>query len=210
MENRSKKINPDLNVGDRIILLKTMDDIDPIFASERGVVKGISNIGMDMKNIEVEWDNGRRLAIIPEVDVWMLETEFGQTKKLNEDRDNNFYSFTDDFNYFQKYFKFLVIKRFLDKLKDSGIVNMFGASPYLYMGKNRIESIHQYDEIAQKNEEEYQEMLSMSDKCQSELVRGTVKMLEDEGVDADIDRINRALQKNANKLLLIYMKLFSL
>jgi hypothetical protein len=208
MEEKSKKINPNLTIGDRIILLRTMDDTDPIFASERGEVTGITDLGGGMKNINIKWDNGRNLSILPEIDTWMLENDFGK-KKIDEQKENDHYKFTEDFIYFSKFLKYLTIKRFLDKLKESGIVNMFGASPYLYMGKDRIESMHKYDPIAEDNEK-YDEMLSLANNCQSELVRATVRILENEGVDGDINTINRALQKNAQKLLLIWMKMHNL
>lgn len=58
-EIREKYIN-----GTRIKLLSDMDDKQPIKAGEMAEVEYVD----DMGTIHVEWDNGRTLGIVPEVD----------------------------------------------------------------------------------------------------------------------------------------------
>lgn len=56
-------MNNDLHVGDRI-RLKAMDDAyDPVPPGTTGTVNSITRF-----NTDVEWDNGRTLALIPEID----------------------------------------------------------------------------------------------------------------------------------------------
>lgn len=51
-------------VGTRIQLDKDMDDPQPVLAGTKGTVVCVD----DIANIQVKWDNGRSLAIIPDVD----------------------------------------------------------------------------------------------------------------------------------------------
>jgi hypothetical protein len=78
---------------------------------------------------------------------------------------------------------------------------MFGAAPYLYMGRERIESIHKYDSIAENKPEEFEEMLELSDLAKDEMIRGTVKKLEDSGKEWDVDDVNREISRNAQNVL---------
>ena len=56
--------------GDRIRLLAMPDDPDPIPTGSTGTV--ISATTGTFAQIEVEWDNGRTLALIPGVDLFEL------------------------------------------------------------------------------------------------------------------------------------------
>jgi hypothetical protein len=98
------------------------------------------------------------------------------------------------------------LHEYLKKVRESGIVNMFGASPYLYLGKDRIEHEFKYQEVV--NEEEFEEVLEMANLAQSEMIRGVMNVLDHEGKEHDLKLINRYIQRYATKVLENYMNLF--
>lgn len=55
--------------GKRITLIRMGDDPNPIKAGEQGTIRGEDGMG----HIQVDWDNGRTLALIPGVDMYMIE-----------------------------------------------------------------------------------------------------------------------------------------
>ncbi len=54
--------------GKRIRLTEDMDDPQPIRKNEEGTIKFTDGIGQ----IHVKWDNGRSLAVIPNVDKFVI------------------------------------------------------------------------------------------------------------------------------------------
>lgn len=52
------------------ICLIHMEDVDPIPPGTKGTVIGVNPVGLDMK-----WDNGRSLALIPEEDKFTILEE---------------------------------------------------------------------------------------------------------------------------------------
>ena len=54
--------------GKRIRLTETMDDPQPIRKNEEGTIDFTDGIGQ----IHVKWDNGRSLAVIPNVDKYVI------------------------------------------------------------------------------------------------------------------------------------------
>ena len=54
--------------GKRIRLTEDMDDPQPIRAGEEGTIKFTDGIGQ----IHVNWDSGRSLAVIPNVDKFVI------------------------------------------------------------------------------------------------------------------------------------------
>mgnify|MGYP001212008858 CR=1 FL=1 len=56
-----KKLYP---AGTRVVLTTNMDDARPICSGEKGTVRTVDDIG----TIHVDWDSGRRLGLMPEID----------------------------------------------------------------------------------------------------------------------------------------------
>lgn len=80
-----EKINPKLKVGDRIILVHMDDEFSPVSPGSRGTVKNVHKMGWDdSTTYGVEWDNGRTLNLLSDVDFWIKETDF--KKPLKESR----------------------------------------------------------------------------------------------------------------------------
>lgn len=193
---KRSRLNPPLEVGDEIILLASIEDQVP--AGTKGVVKNVAPFLLGPEgaiNYHVEWENGSSLAMLSDVDSWTLSSAIKTRENIKE------HHFIDDIEKVLKDFKFVILKKFLGKLQNSGIINMFGASPYLYMGKERIESIHKYDPIAENKPEEFEEMLELADLAKDEMIRGTLKKLQESGKEWDIDDVNREIPKNAQTVL---------
>lgn len=74
--------------GKRIKLLSMNDDPYPIEANSMGTIKSVDGIGQ----LQVKWDNGRTLAVIPDVDEYEIieEDEVKEAKwNLMAQKDNN-------------------------------------------------------------------------------------------------------------------------
>jgi hypothetical protein len=94
------------------------------------------------------------------------------------------------------------LKKYLLMIRDSSITNMYGASPYLYMGRERIEHEFKYKDI--HNEEAFEEVLDHADQAQAEMINGVINYLEDKGIEGDMSNINRYLQRFATKIVQTY------
>lgn len=198
-------LNPEVKKGDRIVCIDMKDEFG-VTPLTRGTVKrvGPDVFSKDNVIIYVSWDNGRDLSLLSEVDKWVLESDFEriQKKKIKE-------SFEKEKNLMKavglaKYYKMAVLFKFLETLRKSGIINMFGASDYLWMGNDRINSIHKYDSNTEENEQ-YDELLDIADEVQSIMVRGAIKHLEDMKKNPDPGNINRQMQKDASQILITWM-----
>ena len=53
-----------MNPGDRVELIRMDDDPDPIEPGQQGTVQRITKMGDGSETVEIEWDNGRTLAVI--------------------------------------------------------------------------------------------------------------------------------------------------
>ena len=60
----------DALIGKRVRLIK-MEDGQPVEPGTEGVIQLVDGIGQ----LHVKWDNGRTLALIPEVDEFVIELE---------------------------------------------------------------------------------------------------------------------------------------
>jgi hypothetical protein len=199
-------INPKLKVGDRVQIMHMEDEMDIVPMGTWGEVTRVSNtMGEDI--YAVKWDNGQYLNILSTTDIWDTEENRGKFKKKkiseqNEtERHENLYRNLDVF----QNFKMRYLYNYLKKVRDCGVVNMFQAAPFLYMGKNRMENLFNYQDI---EDEICDEVLEMADMAQSEMVNGVIKVLESQGKDDSLENINRYLQRYSQKVLENYINLF--
>lgn len=196
MEKR-KKTNPELKVGDEVILLHMQDESKTI--GTKGVVTHISNFYNEII-YGVDWEDGSKLSLLSSCDAWMKPKP---KNKIEESDRNKFWSENVDIF---KNFNTKVIVKFLLALRESGITNMFGASPFLYMGKEKIKDIYKYEV---SDEEKFEEVLELADEVQSAMINGCIKTLESQNKEASLESINSYLRKYSQKLLVHYMYLFS-
>lgn len=196
-------LNPKLKQGDRVVILQ-MNDEYGIPSGTAGTVSRVQEI-FGEEQYYVDWDNGSKLSIIPSVDAWTKEEDFLKRRKKNI-KESNLDKMVQHKEIFKNFdVKFLV--DFMKKLRESGIINMYGSSPYLYMGKDRIYHQNYNNPIAEDNEA-YDELLEMADEAQSKMISGVIKVLEKEGKEVEISNINRYLKKYSEKIWDTYVFVF--
>lgn len=189
----SKRINPKLKVGDRIVLIHTSDDSIPF--GTKGVVNGINKFST-WGQYDIKWDNGSSLFLLDD-DKWMYEEDFKSRKSSVKESMDDITRHSKTI----KYFKMGILRKFLEKLRESGVTNMYAAGPYLWMGKERILNKHRYEDT----NEEFDELLEMADEAQSLMINGCIKKLQDNGKEVSTESINRCLQRSSSDVLNFWM-----
>ena len=189
-------INPELKNGDRIILLH-MSGESSVPDGTHGTVYSVDKVFGDIQ-YGVEWDNGSKLALLSDTDMWDKEERFKVKKKITEDRDK---FIMDNIELF-KYFNIKFLKKYLLMVRESSITNMMGASPYLYIGRERIQHEFKYKDI--HNEEAFEEVLDHANQAQAEMINGVINYLNDKGIEEDMSSINKYLQRFATKIVQTY------
>ena len=193
-------LNPKLNKGDRVLLLHMEGEM--VSPGTKGVVRSITKDPFEKDGViyNVTWDDGGNLSLLSATDAW---------KKIEEPIKESFEHakwFVNN-KIIVECFDTRFLGEFLKKVKESGITNMFGASPYLYMGRDRIENEFKYQNI--HNEETFEEMLDMADESQHKMINGVIKVIEKEGKDVNIELVNRYIKKYASLFLNYWMRLNS-
>ena len=188
-------MNPKLKVGDRVCLLYMSGELS-MNPGECGVVKSVDNVFGDIQ-YGVKWDNGSNLALLSDTDAWKFEKK--QIKEDELDRMNVLYKNIDVF----KFFKMGFLYKYLKLIRKASIVNMFQSPPYLWMGSERIKHEYKYKDI--HNEEAFDEMVAMSDQAQAEMINGVINYLESEGIEENMDNINKYLRRFATMIVQNYM-----
>jgi hypothetical protein len=188
-------INPKLKPGDRVILLHMGGETSVLPGTWGTVKRAYVLFGTDQ--YDVEWDNGSTLSLIGDEDMW--DNKERKKKTIKEDDRDKF--FMDNIDVF-KYFNMKFLKKYLLMIRESSITNMYGASPYLYMGRERIEHEFKYKDI--HNEEAFEEVLDHANQAQAEMINGVINYLEDKGIEGDMSNINKYLQRFATKIVQTY------
>lgn len=188
-------------VGDRIRLLDMQDEVRaPLGAT--GTVKRIIDDPFEPGNkiVDVDWDKNFSLSILTNYDMWKV-----LPKKINEGQDANFEYLVKNRD-LKKSFDLDYFKNYLKVLKESGIVNMFGSSPFLYMDEEHLERY--YGENREDNEN-FQKLLSIQDETRQKFIQGLVKFAEKTDMDllSDEAKLNN-LAKRLSKKILEYYVLF--
>ena len=107
----------------------------------------------------------------------------------------------------KKHYPIKKIADYFNILQRTGIINMHGGAPFLYMGKKIIEHEYTYKHIP--NEEAFEELLDHADEVRQSMIYGAYKQVyaqEDVlGDDRHIRSVERKIQKDAQELLVIWM-----
>jgi hypothetical protein len=201
-------INPELYAGDRVVVLHMDDEFSAVPIGTAGTVKSHTKVfGGDL--YYVKWDNGSYLALLGDVDIWDTEESMIAKRTIKKkvvegeyERNINLLKNIDVFKNFNMKF----LQKYLLAVRESSIVNMFAASDYLWLGRERIEHEFKYKDI--HNEDAFEQVLEMADKAQSEMVQGVMKILENEGKEVSLENVNRNIKRYASKVLQNYMMLF--
>jgi len=206
-------LNPELSKGDRIICISMDDEYDAIPTGIPGTVTSVSVVFGD-KQYNVDWDNGSKLALIDGVDKWMKEEDRLNRRRKTEESvfvttkknflSENFYQ--QNLELFRN-FNVRLLHRYFEELRKSSVTNMLGASPYLYMGRERIKHEHHYDEMDGEQEDAFQVVLDMSDDIRDEMIRGAMKTLENTGKEVTPQSVERLMKAYSNKMVVAFTKM---
>jgi hypothetical protein len=195
-------INPELKIGDRIVCYAMEDEIS-VPPGTKGTVTKVQRdpFEEDENIISVKWDNGSTLSLLSGIDKWKLVKQKIQEQPSREDDPHAHFMGTNrelrrafDLNYFLEYFKLL---------QKSGITNMVGSSPFVYMDSEHLDRY--YGEKRGDNED-FQNLLEIQDEVRDKFLSGLVKFAELKNIDLDDDsRINSLARKLGISLLQYYM-----
>lgn len=190
-------MNPKLEVNDRVCLLYMSGEIS-MHPGECGTVRDVVKV-FGVTQYGVDWDNGSRLSLLEDSDAWKFEK-----KQIKEDEIKKMDVLYKNIEVFQ-FFKMGFLRKYLLAIRRAGFVNMMGSAPYLWMGRERIEHEFKYKDIS--NEEAFEEVLSMADQAQSEMINGVIDYLESKGIEEDMSSINRYLKRFATLILQNYINI---
>jgi len=195
------ELNPVLKEGDRVICYH-MDGETGVPPGTEGTVRRITRDPFEPKGdeliIEVNWDNGSTLALISSTDAWKKPKE-----RVQENSGSREYDFFGKNSEVFENFDWRFFREFLNKLRESSVVNMFQARPFLYSGREWIDRYHGED---QEDNEAFQEVLEMAEESKMKLVQGLMKYMESKNLDMDdMSRVNNLAEKFASKIVQLYM-----
>ncbi len=194
-------MNQKVKPGDKIVLLHMEGESKPSIG-DKGVVYSITRDPMEDDNliIAVKWDDGSTLSILSKYDFYkVIESSVNESSSGPEGK----YSILVNNLDIVKAYDMRWFKGYLELVRKSGITNMFGASPFLYSGKQHID---RYYGEGREDDENFQNLLNDADEARNKMISGTMKFLEHKGKDStDIDDITKHISRNASKLLTIWM-----
>lgn len=197
------RLNPELKIGDSVRCLLMKDDELSVPPGTMGNVERISNFG-GAKHYYVKWENGSTLALLSDADVW----DRGQNKKNDSENIQEVnMKFIIKNEEVWKFFNMKLIKNFFEAVRSSGIINMFGASPLLYMGRDKIE--RKFEDEHGSDSDDFQNVLDMANDVQADLINGVIDILHKEGKEESLENINSYLRKYSTKLWETYVGLKS-
>ncbi len=195
-------LNPPLEVGDRIMCYH-MEGETSVPPGTTGTVSKITSDPFEVGDeyiIHVKWDNNSILSLLTKTDAWKKV----EKDNLKEERDSEstWKFITQNPDVFEN-FDWRWIREYLYKIRKSGIVNMFGSSPFLYSGKEHIE---RYYGENQEDNEAFQDVLDIADEAKNKMIQGVIKYMEKNNKNLDdIGLVNRFVQNFANKLVGVYI-----
>ena len=197
-------MNPKLNVGDKIVLYHMEGD----FSVPPGTVGEVWKIVhdpfvKDSQIIHVRWENGSTLNLLSDTDSWKKVK-----KDISEQSDKEFLidpkidphaSWIERNVDVRRAFNLEFLMDYMELLRESGIVNMFGASPFLYSGSKHIE---RYYGEGREDDEKFQELIENADKAKNVFISGLMKWMDLNNMEInDLSQVNRYASKLSKELL---------
>ena len=205
-------MNPELQKGDRVVVLKMSDPYSAVPPGTAGTVLSSSNVfGDDL--YYVEWDNGSRLNLISGEDIWLYEEDFNNRrkrrtesvkpkKKLTESQ-KSMSDFVLQNRQILKNYHWKILKLFLTAIRATGIVNMLESGYFLSCGKERLEHFIKYKNISNKNALKY--AIEHAEEVRTVMISGAIKMLEDDDKEITSQSVERRMNRDTSTLMQIYM-----
>jgi hypothetical protein len=201
-------LNPELNIGDRVVIMD-MSGESGIKPGLGGEVKRITKV-FGITQYEVKWDDGSSLQLLSDVDKWMKEEDWTKLrerkrKKVDEGIDPDFAR--KNKNLVQD-FQMAKMHKFYEALRKSSVVNMFGATPYFWMGRDRIAHEHYYTDMGDEQAEAFEEVLDSADEIKNILINGSLKTLEREGKEVTLENVKRVADKKARQIVTFIQQVY--
>lgn len=196
-------LNAELKVGDKVMCYH----MDGEIGVPPGTIGKVTDVttdpfepGGEEKIISVKWENGVNLALISSTDSWKKIP----SEKIDEQRDSSWEFLTQNSDLL-KNFDWRWFRKYLTTIRDSGIINMFGAAPLLYAGKSHIE---RYYGENMEDDENFQEVLDNAEESKNKIIDGVIKYMESNQKDVDdMDLVNALAKGFSQKLLQLYISL---
>ena len=200
------ELNPKLKVGDRVVCYH-MDGETGVPPGTEGTVTKVQKDPFEPNEddliISVDWDNDSRLSLVSVTDAWKLsKKQIEETKTNTLSSEYNF--FADNPEIFEN-FDWRFLKEYLKKVQKASPVNMFQAGPLLYSGKKWID---RYYGENQEDNEDFQDVLNNAEEAKNKMVHGTIKWMESQGMEIELDTVNRAIGRLATKIVQLYMTFY--
>jgi len=221
------------------IVCKKMNDPFPLRTGTPGVVTKVSTV-MGEKHYQVTWKTGRQLSVIDafetvekkdpitgevkeitqRVDEWwkVIETEpnndvvperFIVTKKSLLESEK---IWPKEFIKLSRLYDLTLIHEFLENLRESGLINMVGCSPYLYMGKNQIQDLHRYElnhtEMDDERRDSFDKVLELAEKVRNNLILGASNQIKDQDSDNYLSNLSKKVQRDASNIAQLWFKFY--
>jgi len=216
----SKKQNPKLKEGDRIVLIYMPgEDVD---TGTKGKVKGIGQqpsfgSGFDyMYNMEWYDDDEKvisTLSLLPQSDTWILDPEFSQ-KNLQEAR----FTDLDDLirhHEWSKLFKKADLQYVLDFLmaiRDLGVVNMLQSGQFLGQTKEYLtkyfDLYRMQRDLDDNDKELIEKIIDMGEKVRNIMISASITDLEQKNKEITPQSVTNRVNRLTSEILQWYIKSF--
>lgn len=195
-------LNPPLEVGDKVICYHMENET----AVPPGTVGTVTKIQKDPFEddgdiISVDWENGSTLALVSVTDAWKKLKE----KTIEEQTGSKEYDFYQKNSDIFDNFDWKFFRKYMDKVRETGVVNVFAAAPLLYSGKQHID---RYYGENPSNPDEFEELLDMADEARDKMAQGIISWMESNGKEVELNSVNRNLPRLAQKLIQLWMNFY--
>lgn len=213
----SKKQNPKLKEGDRIVLIYMPgEDVD---TGTKGKVKRISqqpSFGSEFDYMyDVEWyDDDEKvistLSLLPQTDTWMLDREYTQND-LNEGRiiDLDELIKRHEWSRLFKKSDLKSIMEYLNAIKRLGVVNMFESGQFLGKTEDYLTTYfnlyRKQQDLDDKDEELIKKILEMSEMVRNIMISAAVTDLEQKNKEITGSSATHRVNRLATEVVKYFM-----
>jgi hypothetical protein len=213
----SKKQNPKLKEGDRIVLIYMPgEDVD---TGTKGKVKRIGqqpSFGSEFDYMyDVEWyDDDEKvistLSLLPQTDTWMLDREYTQND-LNEGRiiDLDELIKRHEWSRLFKKSDLKSIMEYLNAIKRLGVVNMFESGQFLGKTEDYLTTYfnlyRKQQDLDDKDEELIKKILEMSEMVRNIMISAAVTDLEQKNKEITGSSATHRVNRLATEVVKYFM-----
>ena len=213
----SKKQNPKLKEGDRIVLIYMPgEDVD---TGTKGKVKRIGqqpSFGSEFDYMyDVEWyDDDEKvistLSLLPQSDTWMLDREYSQND-LNEGRiiDLDELIKRHEWSRLFKKSDLKSIMEYLNAIKRLGVVNMFESGQFLGKTEDYLTTYfnlyRKQQDLDDKDEELIKKILEMSENVRNIMISAAINDLEQKNKEITGSSATYRVNKLATEVVKYFM-----